>query len=400
MASTRLGYLAVKKETTRAVAVKPTNFVRFKEGSVEFGQELIENNPIQNVRWNAISPVKGKVSTDGTFSLDGDVRDVGYFLMAALGTYSANSLGSGAYRHDFDTANKLPSLSLEQLQGDSTGNDHVVSRAFGVMVDKFSLSGSDGIVGFTADVKAHGVFLKSNLLATAAIGTPSTIEVQSTEGLVAGDLVTVAETTGATPSSENTAVVAVTDSDTFTANLAASKDLAQAPKVELRAQTPSYANAPKVFSFVHAKFQFGTDVTAALAAAEENVENWTFEYMNNLEERYGSLRATPSVIAEKGASATLKYSKFFETRADRDRYLDLARNACVLTLTLDETVATSSERFKLVVKMSDVRFNGYKMDTGADDVYVAEMEASLFYDQTDGKAVRVELTNDVADYAA
>jgi hypothetical protein len=31
MASTRLGYLAVKKETTRAVAVKPVNFIRFKE---------------------------------------------------------------------------------------------------------------------------------------------------------------------------------------------------------------------------------------------------------------------------------------------------------------------------------------------------------------------------------
>lgn len=31
MANTRLGYLAVKKETTRAVAVKPTNFIRFNE---------------------------------------------------------------------------------------------------------------------------------------------------------------------------------------------------------------------------------------------------------------------------------------------------------------------------------------------------------------------------------
>lgn len=34
MASTRLGYLAVKLETTLATAVKPTNFVRFKDGDV------------------------------------------------------------------------------------------------------------------------------------------------------------------------------------------------------------------------------------------------------------------------------------------------------------------------------------------------------------------------------
>jgi len=40
------------------------------------------------------------------------------------------------------------------------------------------------------------------------------------------------------------------------------------------------------FSFVHASFQFGADLTAAASAAETNVENWTFSYENGLEERY------------------------------------------------------------------------------------------------------------------
>lgn len=399
MASTRLGYLAIKKEATRAVAVKPTNFVRFKEGAISYNQELIENNPIQNVRWNAISPVAGKISTDGSFSLDGDVRDIGYFLMAALGTYAPSTVTTGVYKHTYNTANKLPSLSVEHLQGDSTGSDNVVYRAFGVMVDKFEISGSDGIIGFKADVKAHGVFHKTNLKATGAIGSPSTIDVNSTEGLVIGDLITVAETSG-TLSSENTVVVAVTDGDTFTANLAATKLLANAPKVELRAQTPSFSASPEVFSFLHASFQFGTNLTTAASAAEENVENWTFTYMNNLEERYGSLRATPSKIAEKGAAATLKYSKYFETRTDRDRYLDLTRNAGIITLQLTKLIGATVYPFSLVIKLSDCRFNSYKMDTGSDDVYVAEMEASVFYDQTDGKAVQIELQNDIADYTA
>ncbi len=399
MASTRLWYLAVKKETVRGTVVKPTNFIRFKEGSIEYAQEIIENNPIQNVRWNAITAVPGKVATDGSYNLDGDARDIGYFLLAGLGTYAPTTLGSGAFRHTFNTANKLPSLSLEQLQGDSTGADNVVSRAFGVLVDKIEMTGSDGIIGMKFDVKATGVFLKSNLLATAAIGTPSTIDIVSSEGLVVGDLITVAETAG-TLSTENTAIVAVTDSDTITANLTVAKAIANAPKVELRAQTPSYSTAQKVFSFMHASFQFGTNLTTAASATEENVENWTFTYMNNLEERYGSLRATPSVIAEKGASGTLKFTKFFETRTDRDRYLDQTRRACILTLKLPDLVGSSTtERFSLILKMSDLRFTGYKMDTGADDVYVAEMEASLFYDATDAKALQIELTNDVTDYA-
>ena len=176
--------------------------------------------------------------------------------MIAHGTYSVSTLTTGVYKHVFNTANKLPSLSVEQLQGDSTGADQVVSRAFGVMLDKYTLSGSDGIIGFKVDLKAHGVFLKANIMADASIGSPATIEVDSTEGLVDTDTITVAETTGGSPSSENTTVVAVTDGDTLTANLAAAKDYAQKPKIELRPQTPSYAAAQRVFNFNNAKFQF------------------------------------------------------------------------------------------------------------------------------------------------
>jgi hypothetical protein len=62
MASTRLGYLAVKKESTVAVAVKPTTFVRFKDGDISFNQEILANNPIQNNRWNALNSVQGKAT--------------------------------------------------------------------------------------------------------------------------------------------------------------------------------------------------------------------------------------------------------------------------------------------------------------------------------------------------
>lgn len=260
------------------------------------------------------------------------------------------------------------------------------------------MTGSDGIVGFKATVKAHGIFMKSNLTATAAIGSPSTIVATNTEGLVVGDSVKVMETSG-TLSNETTTLISVNvDGVTVTANLAVAKTLANAPKIELAPQTPSFSTAQNLFSFIHAKFQFADTVANALTAAKENVENWSLSYQNQLEERYGSLRATPSVIAEKGSSAKLKYKKFFVDRTDRDRYLDQTRRACVLTLLLSKNIGASTTPYKLQFSMSDCRFTGYKMDTGADDVYVAEMEADLFYDNTDGKALQVDLWNELADY--
>jgi hypothetical protein len=325
---------------------------------------------------------------------------MGYFLYGSLGTYSVSSLGSGAYKHTFNTANKLPSFSIEQCQGDTTSQqEQNTYRAFGVMMDSFEMSGSDGIIGFKSSVKAHGIFMKANITANATIGTPATITVDNNEGLIVGDAVLVSETIGVTPTIEQTTLTAVNVSGTsISANLTATKELAQLPKVELVPQTPSFSATQNLFSFVHAKFQFGDTVTAARSATEENIENWTLSYSNQLEERYGSKRATPSVIAEKGASGMIKYTKYFESRIDRDRYLDQTRLACVLTLTLSKNISTSTTPYKMEVALSDTRFTGYKMDTGADDVFVAEMEAEIFYDSTDGKALEIALWNEMADY--
>jgi len=50
--------------------------------------------------------------------------------------------------------------------------------------------------------------------------------------------------------------------------------------------------------------------------------------------------------------------------------------------------------------MADLRFTTYEMPTGTDDLYAIDVEATCYYDNTAGKAVEVEVINDIADYAA
>jgi hypothetical protein len=179
MASSRLGYIALKKEATRGTAVKPTNFVRHKGGGVTYNQEIIANNPIQNTRHNAINAVKGKIITDGEFSVDMDLREIGYWLYGVMGAVSVVN-ASGVYTHTITQAKKLPSFSLEQCKGDSADVEHEVSRAFGVLMDSLEISGSDGLLEAKFGLKAIGIFLKTNAKANIAIGAPSSIDVQST----------------------------------------------------------------------------------------------------------------------------------------------------------------------------------------------------------------------------
>lgn len=197
---------------------------------------------------------------------------------------------------------------------------------------------------------------------------------------------------------ENLVILSVNltaNSVTFTTTPSGSYAVANDVKLELIPQTPSYQTS-RVFSFVDTKFYFADTVTNAYSASAENVENWELEYMNNLEERYGSLRKSASVIGEKGANCKLSFEKYFTSVADRDRYLKQAKRACVVKMTNNEVVSatdTTTKKFTIAFEMSDVRFTTYEMPTGTDELYVVKAEASAFYDNADGRAVRVKITN-------
>lgn len=404
MASTRLGYLAVKKETTLATAVKPTNFIRFKDGDVLLKQEIIANNPIQNNRWNALNAVQGKVTAEGTYNFDLDFNESVHFFSVALGSISSADVGSvtdaSVFTHTITVANTLPGLTIEQGKGDLTDTsnnrqNYQVDRAFGVLVDSFTISGSDGILNLEVGVKAHGILQKANLISNAAAGSSVAINLDTAEGFVATDTVNIYDTT---PQSESKALsaVSIANKTVTVATLSNSYTVAKNAKVELVPQTPTYAIPAKVASFIHARFQFGTDLTTAASAALENIEDWEFSFQNNLEERFGSLRSSPSVIAPKGAKATLKYTKYFTDVQDRDRYLNQTKRAGIITITNNEIVSatdTGSKKYTVKIEMSDVRFTSYEMPTGTDELFAASVEAECYYDSTDGRAIRMLVTN-------
>lgn len=404
MASTRLGYLASRRETTVATAVTPTHFLRFKDGDILLNQEVIANDPIQNNRWLALNAVPGKITTEGTYNVDLDPNEAPHFVSIALGGESSADISSltdgSVYRHTYTVADDLPSITLEQGKGNlsSTANNlqnYSVDRAFGVLVDSFTVSGSDSIINMAVSLKAHGIFQKSDLIADAAAGASVDIELESVEGLTTSDTVNIFDTT---PQNETDAIAAIntTNKTIQIATLGNSYTVANEAKVELVPLTPSYSLAARVFSFVHASFQFGTDLTDAATQAEENVEDWEFTYNNNIEERFGSLRASPSVIAPKGASATLSFTKYFENVTDRDRYLRLKKRALILTITDNVIVSatdTNDHKYSMIVKMSDVRFTTYEMPTGTDELYAITAEVTCFYDASDAAAVSIEFVN-------
>lgn len=404
MASTRLGYLAVKLETAIATAVKPTNFVRFKDGDINKWLTILDNNPIQNQRRNPINAVATTESADGAYNFDLDPNDVVFFLKAGMGSMSSADISSATdwsvYRHTLNMANTLPSMTIEQGKGNLSNTTqnrqkYQVDRAFGAMVDSFVMSASDGIINMEVNILSHGVFQMSRLIADAGAWSSVDLSLTSVEWLTTADSVNIFDET---PQNEVDAIAAI-DPILKTIEIATlwnSYTVANFAKVELIPQTPSYSTPAKVMAFRHVRFQFGDDLTAAASAAISNVENREITYENNLEARYGSLRASPSVIGEKGATAMMTYTMYFTDVVERDKYLNLREQACIVTISNDEIVSatdTNQAAYSIIMKFNKVIIKTYEMPTGTDELYAISVEATAFYDEVAWKALEVEVVN-------
>lgn len=397
MASTRLGYLAIQKETTAGTAVQPSNFIRFKDGDIMFSQEVIENNPIQNNRALPITAVDGKAQAQATYNIDLDYEEAGYWLYGALGTVSTSTT-NGVTTHTITVANSLPTFTIEQMRGDSSGADHEVVRAFGAKINSVTINGADGIINMAVNVIALDALHRRLLTSDAAAGSTVAIELESVEGLTTDDTVSITDDSSTEDdpinsiSTANKTVTIVTLGNSYT--------VADNAKVELKAQTPSYSNSQNVFSFHHAKFQFGANLTAAGSATEDNIEDWEFTHENGLEERYGSVRAGPSTVAEKGYVSRLSYTKFFTSKAERDRYLATIRRACIITMEKNETIGSGNANPQVIIKLNDLKITSWELPTGTDEVYAERIQATAFYNGSDGQALNVEIASTTSDYTA
>lgn len=407
MPLSRLGYIAVKRQTitTPQTAVVPTHFLRFKEGDLEKKVENIVNNPIQNNAWGALHTVKGKEDCEGSFKFDLDANECVHIFANALGGLVTADISSGtdasAFSQTITVASSLPCLTWEQGKGDltSTSNnrqDYRVMRGYGTYIKDFTLRGSEGLLELEANLMALGIFDVARMLNDEAAGSSVVLDLDTVEGLVATtDNINIIDDT---PQNEVDAIASLsaTNKTITIATLGASYTVANRARVTLEPLTPSYSVAPQTLTSTMVDFRFGANVSAAASASEENVENWELTFSNNLEGRRGSIRPSYGVIAPKARSCKLKFTKYFETRADADRYFLATRRACVISITSPNIISatdTNNAKYTVTINLSDLRFTAHEMTTGTDELLAYDIEAEAFYDTGDSRAIQIVVKN-------
>ena len=407
MALSREGYIAVKRQviSTPSVAVVPTHFLRFKEGDLEKKIDNIVNNPIQNNAWGALHVVKGVETCEGNFKFDVDANECVHIFANALGGLVTADISSqtdaSAFSQTITVASSLPNLSWEQGKGLLTSSannrqDYRVMRGYGTYINNFTLRGAEGLLELEANLMSLGIFDVARMLNDEAAGSSVVLDLDTVEGLVATtDIVNMIDDT---PQNEVDAIASLSlTAKTITiATLGNSYTVANRARVTLEPLTPSYSVAAQTMTNNMVDFRFGSSVSGAASAAEENVENWEITFSNNLEARRGSIRPSYGVIAPKARSCKVKFTKYFETRADADRYFLATRRACVISITSPNIISatdTGNTKYTVTINLSDLRFTAHEMTTGTDELLAYDIEAEAFYDTSDARAIQIIVKN-------
>ena len=76
-------------------------------------------------------------------------------------------------------------------------------------------------------------------------------------------------------------------------------------------------------------------------------------------------------------------------------YLDQTKKSAIVRISNEQIIDMDEpgHKYEIVFELSNIRFTSHDMQTGTDEVYAIKCEATAFYDNDDGRAVRVLVKN-------
>lgn len=378
------GYLALKKEATKGVAVIPNIFVPFYEDTMLTDPQHDEDTPIMGNKMERYQTIQGIRAHKGDFTVLNEPNTLGN-LMDMLYTKISTS-GAGPYTHIF-----APSITTNP-------NSYTVDIPKGQVVARFMGCEASGME-FDYDknkmtnkvtASALGSFIVRQIasLSTNTITLETNYDPNPTYGLVATDLVRIVRpSTGATVIDTTVSSITAT-----TVVLASGTGIQAGDLLFIRAQTPTYVTKFP-FLWTRGEYRFGADAATALGATQTRMDEGTkFSLTHSFEEDGGSPRSgsfDPASLVRTTADAKIDAKLYFDVPDDFNRFLTNQKRACVIR-------HFSETGYEFRTTLNNLRQLTGSLDLSTKEIVYQEMEFGATWDPTDAQGIAVTVINNIA----
>lgn len=309
------GYLSMIKETDAGVPVKPTGFLRLLSAGIETNFASVNVQEIAGSRERNIRSVPGKIEVGGDIEFYVEPKMIGHFLRSVFGAPTTQTLVAGtSFRHVFEVTDNPKTYTIDISPADAPWTHRYV----GVMITAIKFEQDDNRVKCTATLAPRKAFINAQVTTAANSGTALTVD--QTAGLTTADTILVLDKAdGYTTVKELTIAAVVSDTALTTSTIDVQLDVGDIVVIK-KATTVTY-DQDKIFTWMGgASILTGDDIDNTTAV---NKENFTLEYMNEIEARwFAGLEESsryPGDIITKGYSGKGQIDKFYDSESNLDK---------------------------------------------------------------------------------
>lgn len=389
-------YLAIKKETTEATAVKPDVYVEALDVEIKPGyMHQVVSPVVATLEKNWRSVIDKNDAPRVTLKLAAEAKTLGYFLAATYGAPATTGpTDTSAYTHVF-----TPSTTVRTYTLDSASVDLAYARrVYGLRGGSIKISHDGPMAVADIELVGRGMFDVGRVTTTASSGT--TLVINSTAGLTTSDTITVsfgdATNTGDYTIASVDSGIQLTLGATISGKTHTAND-----RVVIKKSTPSYS----LGSFFNwpgaATFSIGTAIGSVAAA---DAEDFTFDFMRDIDTRHaitGTAETDRDPVANlsNGVAASTSY-KWYHTDP---KWVDYLRARSQLAASMSYTglslAGAASVYDSLLIQMANLRQDTDSLPKFAGDGTIEEeIAATCLYDSSAGYASKVTLVNAVSAY--
>jgi len=308
----KLGYLALKKESTAGTAVTPDTYIELLEENIKV---MYNNQPIDSIagdRSNRLRSVKDKITIEGSITCYVDAKTIGYFLECALGDATTTTLTAAtAFQHVFTPSSSVVTYTFDVKKA----NKNYVYRYAGVRISRISFSQVDNKIQATMDIQAQKAFVGSRI--TTSVGAGTTLTLDQTSGLTTSDTILVLDKDDHATEVDELTISSV-DSETQLTTSSIDVTLDVNDIVVIKKATASYDLGANLTWIGGSDYLIGTKATYPVDnTSAVDVDDFSCEFVNELDIRHSAVGINhidrfPTNILLKSFGATGTFSKFFE----------------------------------------------------------------------------------------
>lgn len=155
----------------------------------------------------------------------------------------------------------------------------------------------------------------------------------------------------------------------------------------------AFANATvsgTLVNFADYTIKLGSTLVAAQQASATPITEWMMSINNNAEVIHESGKSTASRVFWKQLKVTGSFTKYFESVAERDVYLNLTKQAMVLTASGNNI---NGYQESLTINVAKMVYNDQSIATGLENFFAVKTNFTAEVDVTQGKQLDMVLRN-------